>query len=185
MICSVNDCEKSTVARGLCDMHYRRLRRHGSTDDPRIPAEARFWAMVEKSEGCWTWTGSLTHDGYGRFKTGGVKFGAHRYAYQLTIGSIPEGMQIDHRCFNRACVRPDHLRAVTAKQNSEHQRLSRPNKSGVRGVSWDRGKWRVLVYHAGVKIDGGRYRELRDAEAAAIALRNQVFTHNDLDRIAG
>jgi hypothetical protein len=56
----------------------------------------------------------------------------------------------------------------------------------VRGVTWDRsrGKWRVACMHNGVRINGGRYTDLADAEAAAKALRNSVFTHNERDRNA-
>jgi len=74
---------------------------------------------------------------------------------------------------------------VTNKQNHEHYRgPQRGNPSGLRGVSWDkrRRKWRAEVGHNGQCYHVGRFESLDDAEAAVIAKRIELFTHNDLDR---
>lgn len=92
-------------------------------------------------------------------------------------------LYVDHRCHNRGCVRPDHLRLATNKQNQEN--LSGPHQdssSGVRGVSWEKGRWRACVVHDGHKINVGRFVTLDEAEAAVRAKRLELFTHNDLDR---
>jgi len=69
--------------------------------------------------GCWNWLGADSGRGYGRMQVGGVQTGAHRASYEHFYGvKIPEGMFTDHICRNRKCVRPDHLRVVTPKQNS-------------------------------------------------------------------
>lgn len=73
---------------------------------------------------CWVWTGSLTGNGYARGKEGTQP---HREAYELWIGPIPFGAQLDHRCRNHACCNPDHLKPVTRAGN---QRLGDQARRG-------------------------------------------------------
>ncbi len=81
------------------------------------PTDRRFWAKVEKTEGCWLWTGALDSDGYGNVNRSKKSVGAHRYAYELLVGPIPAGMVLDHICRNRRCVNPAHLDPVTNREN--------------------------------------------------------------------
>ena len=80
--------------------------------------EVRFWSNVDRQEGgCWPWLAGQYHNGYGRFWDGQRQVRAHRYAYELLVGPIPDGLQIDHLCRVRNCVNPDHLESVTARDN--------------------------------------------------------------------
>lgn len=78
----------------------------------------RFWDKVRKGAECWTWLAGKDRDGYGQYGVDGRSVKAHRHAYELEVGPIPEGMDIDHVCRNRACVRPDHLRPRDHAENS-------------------------------------------------------------------
>lgn len=147
----------------------------------------RFWVKVDKTEGCWNWTANTSTKGYGQFWVNGKLNQAHRVSWEQVSGPIPTGLLIDHMCHNRRCVNPSHLRTVTNKQNMENRRgAMRNSKSGILGVSWSTAsnKWAVFVKHNGKVVGGGVYVDIADAEAAAIALRKKLFTHNDLDRVA-
>ncbi len=77
----------------------------------------RFWNKVERSSSCWLWLACLSRDGYGRFRLGDRMVQAHRLAYELSVGPVPNGLQIDHLCRVRACVNPGHLRPLTKTEN--------------------------------------------------------------------
>jgi hypothetical protein len=88
-----------------------------------------------------------------------------------------------HRNCPKNCVNPEHLRPVTQKQNVENRPgLAANNTSGVTGVYWHRNRWMAEVKHNGSKHYVGRFTDIAEAEAAVIAKRNELFTHNDIDR---
>lgn len=81
--------------------------------------ERNFWAKVSPTGFCWSWTASKCKQGYGNFSFGstGQKFQAHRIAYTALVGTIQQGLELDHLCRNTSCVNPDHLEPVTGAEN--------------------------------------------------------------------
>ncbi len=115
--CSVEGCEKTARSRGWCPMHYTRWARHQDTNIGFDSVEERFWAKVQKTDTCWLWTAGLAH-GYGSFRLIDRAVYAHRMAYELMVGPIPEGLHLDHLCRVTNCVNPEHLEPVTCRENN-------------------------------------------------------------------
>ena len=105
--CLADGCLRVDMgAKGLCHMHYARSLKH---DDPtvsvidRSPAVERFWKRtIQSADGCWEWTGGTSKSGYGQISNDRSNL-AHRFAYELLVGPIPEGLQIDHPIHNFGC----------------------------------------------------------------------------------
>ena len=76
-----------------------------------------FWDRVEKTDTCWVWTRGKCN-GYGVYRHAGQHYRAHRWSWQEVNGPVPDGLELDHLCRNRACVRPSHLEAVTRRTNA-------------------------------------------------------------------
>jgi len=84
---------------------------------PALPT--RFWAKVRPAaSGCWEWTGATNSRGYGCFGVDGASQLAHRHLYSVLVGTIPEGLTIDHLCRNKVCANPAHLEPTTRRENS-------------------------------------------------------------------
>lgn len=116
--CDVDGCTKAPKAGGFCFQHYMNNSRHGDPvrERTRPSLDQRFWAKVERTEDCWNWVGTITN-GYGFVKVNGGMRSAHRVAWQLSVGPVPDGMDVDHLCRNRRCVNPAHLEPVTHREN--------------------------------------------------------------------
>lgn len=124
--CAVEDCQEPVKYRDWCAGHYSRWYKHGDVR-AHIPLGTRRYISLEEAfkahpivvtvDGCHAWAGNLTPEGYGTLVYEGRPWFAHRVAYELLVGSIPEGMTLDHLCRNRACVNVEHLEPVTMKEN--------------------------------------------------------------------
>ena len=153
----------------------------------RKTAEERFKVKIRiDADGCHSWTACTLKSGYGWFRSNGESGYAHRWAYENYVGPIPDGYHVDHMCHNKTCVNPEHLRAVTPKQNTENRPTNRTgNMSGYRGVFLVRkiGKWEGVVEHFGRRYRAGYFATPEEANAAIVELRKELHTHNDIDRV--
>jgi hypothetical protein len=86
-----------------------------------IADDVRFWSNVDirTPEECWNWTASVNSTGRGAFSIDGKNIKAHRMAWILTYGEIPEGMIICHKCDNGKCCNPNHLFLGTHRDNTQ------------------------------------------------------------------
>lgn len=174
------------ISRRHCSGHHWQLKRgRDLTPIARMNSTERFWSYVNRSPGCWGWSGPMSSDGYGKFSIGTKKVSAHRFAYQRLVGEIPSGMEIDHSCRVRSCVNPAHLQVATRKQNVENIDVQKTSTTGVRGVGPSQGgKFRARVGHDGTTYHLGVFDSIEEAGAAAKAKRLELHTNNLLDRKA-
>jgi hypothetical protein len=94
--------------------------------------------MMDPETGCWLWRGRTDRDGYGRIFVHGRSWQAHRLAFELCIGPIPDGLVLDHLvCDRPGCIRPDHVKPSTPYQNT--MRGNSPPAKNARKVACDHG----------------------------------------------
>jgi hypothetical protein len=113
-------------------------------------------AIVPNEDACWAWMAHRNEQGYGRIKVGGRCGYAHRMAYELFVGPIPEGMTVDHICFNPSCINPDHLQLLTRSENAgRHNPLLLPEACKW-GHLFDEENTYVVQRRSGVTVRGCR-----------------------------
>lgn len=126
--CSVDGCEKWVQAEGVCKKHLYRLRRYG---DPLVTAREMddpmrgFFAKIDKNGPtavlhlgpCWVWKGAKTRDRYASIRWQGRTRPGHVVSYEIHVGPVPAGLELDHLCRVRGCVNPEHLEPVTRQEN--------------------------------------------------------------------
>jgi len=106
---------------------HRYLPGHGSFRHPQN-------YIVDES-GCWVWQGRKGKTGYGAV---GLRGRVHRVFYERLVGPIPDGMELDHICRNRACVNPDHLEPVTHRENMRRAGMMRLDAESVVAIRRER-----------------------------------------------
>lgn len=98
---------------------------------PRHEAMTRFWGKVDRRESadCWNWTGGKLGGGYGSLTVNGQRVLAHRFAWEITHGIIPDGLLCLHKCDRPPCVNPNHLYIGTHSDNErdKQERFCRPD----------------------------------------------------------
>lgn len=117
--CAINGCEKEVKSKGYCEMHYYRLRRHGSPHVVLKPRRGKEIKCRVDENGCHIITShSIALDGYARIQRNGKTHNAHRVAYMEEHGEIPKNLVVRHKCDVRSCVNIDHLELGTHKDNA-------------------------------------------------------------------
>lgn len=179
--CSAEECDRTAESRGFCVMHYKRMKRNGTLELKRQryrTSEEAFLSRISESGDCLVWTGPTTEEGYGTMQAEARQVFTHRYAWERANGPIPDGMHIDHMCFNTSCVKAEHLRAVRPGHNNQNRSgADRGSASGIRNVNRSTlGRpWDVRMQVDGVTYSAGKFSDIGEAEAAAIALRRKVM----------
>lgn len=127
-----------------------------------VPVEDRFWSKVNKTDSCWVWTGAVNQDGYGNLRYKGATRRAHRVAWELTNGQIPDKFVLDHLCRNTSCVNPLHLEVVSFAENIRRRKATGTYRGRTAGYS-PRRKARIREY---MKVYMRERRRLTKEEGA-------------------
>ena len=179
--CSIDGCENGgKIARGWCRTHYQRWQKHGDPlagNTKYTDPEEAFLARTEPLlwSGCVVWTGALDRGGYGNLTAHGRWMPAHSYAWERENGPIPDGMIIDHMCFERSCVNVHHLRLATRQQNTWNRSGGMPGRGLPRGVYRHGRGYRARVTVGGIGHHLGIFDTPEEASAAAEAKRAILF----------
>lgn len=141
--CALEGCDKPTRSTKLCPMHHARMKKYGDPNYVTIIVgddTARFASKVEVSPtGCHLWRGSINRYGYGEFRLKATNRAAHRWAYEMTRGPIPDDLTVDHLCGVRNCVNVDHMELVSLAENVRrgHRRALLARPTCGKGHPWD------------------------------------------------
>lgn len=142
----------------------------------------RFWSKVDKAGDCWLWTASKRHKGYGAFvwadKNGRVVQGrAHRFAWIVTNGDIPDGLCALHVCDNPACVRPDHLFLGTKGDNNRDMIKKGRHRRGGTKTPVTKCKYPRGERHPGAKLTVDDVRAIRKLRSEGNSLSKIAKLH--------
>lgn len=130
--CSIDGCGRPVTGQGLCNRHYRRMRRHGDPLGGRPTMAGEPLAFLEKAiqsntDQCILWPYGKLASGYGSLYIDGEYTTAHREALRLAKGPPPSvGLVAAHapgECHNPSCINPRHLRWATSTENSQDRKF--------------------------------------------------------------
>lgn len=165
--CSVPGCGRIPPAlrRGLCGLHYKRMQSGKTLTDPVQERRSRSESLREAFESimgtppedgcCWEWTRYRDRKGYGQLGLGKRLLYAHRAAYEIYKGPIPDGMKVLHdpqKCNNPPCCNPAHLRIGTHDENMRDMDVAGTRRRGADAP--------------GARLTDDEVREIRDTYAA-------------------
>lgn len=181
--CTIDGCPHPRVARGWCSAHWTRWKRHGDPErggplriQHRTPEE-RFAANTERRGDCLIWTGHDNGAGYGLMRIPGGRVLTHRWAWEQTHGTIPDGVKVDHaeHC-STLCCEVAHLRLASTGNNAANRAgATVKSKTGVRNVRAVRGRFQVAVQHEGVEHYYGLHDTIEEAAVVAEGARRELF----------
>lgn len=167
-ICVIPKCDRASRKKGMCNLHYLRVARHGSPNPPIRPAgltlEESFDHYMPGSppepDTCWIWSGSIEVRGYGTVTAQKRTIKAHRLSYEIYVGEIPAGLIIRHTCDVRNCVQPAHLIPGTDSDNAADRD--------------SRGRHIVLIgeSHGMSKVTADQVRKIREERIAGETMRS-------------
>jgi len=123
-----------------------------STWSPRQRLD--YYSTPDPLSGCHIWHGPSVNGGYGHLRYHGQKWLAHRLAWTLKHGPIPDGMILCHRCDERRCCNPDHLFLGTRGDNMADLKAKRLARSDARAGIGDRDGATIRIIYRGVELVG-------------------------------
>lgn len=132
--CSVDGCGRKIYGRGFCKAHHQWRWKRGLLPESKQPTVAEILqlrSMPITETGCLIWVGPVNNKGYGRVS----RHYAHRIAYEMHVGTIPDGMEVCHRCDTPACINHHHLFLGTHLENMQDSvRKGRARQTVKRGT---------------------------------------------------
>lgn len=129
----------------------------------------RLVSRITENNECWEWVSPITKNGYGVLSVENKVQLAHRVSYEAYKGTIPKGLQIDHLCRNRCCINPEHLEAVTAKENTKRGDSGKARGAQMRAKTHCPKGHEYNEQNTSVYVQRGKYKTRRCKKCHALA----------------
>lgn len=161
--CALAACHRPYYAKGYCRLHWERADRNGDPETMHVlrgssPAERL--AHYSQADGeCVVFTGYRDKDGYGKLSIDGEDNSAHRVAYELEHGAIPDGLVVRHKCDNPPCIKVAHLEVGTHADNGNDKAVRRRAPYGMENPGAKLSEHDVLAIREAIR-NGIKQRDL-------------------------